>query len=68
MFGTLQSRLPIELHLSNVTSIEEANKFLNHYVKKFNKQFALPFNNVKSVFEMQPKLILFLSDIEILYI
>ncbi len=54
MFGTLQSRLPIELRLANVSSIEEANEFLNSYIKKFNKQFALPIDNIKSVFETQP--------------
>lgn len=54
MFGTLQSRLPIELKLAGVSSIEEANKFLNSYIKKFNKQFALPIDSIKSVFEIQP--------------
>ncbi len=54
MFGTLQSRLPIELRLANVSSIEKANEFLNSYIKKFNKQFALPIDNIKSVFETQP--------------
>ncbi len=54
MFGTLQSRLPVELRLANVTSIQQANQFLHSYVKKFNKQFALPINSIKSVFEMQP--------------
>lgn len=54
MFGTLQSRLPIELRLTNVSSIEEANEFLNSHIKKFNKQFALPIDNIKSVFETQP--------------
>jgi transposase len=54
MFGTLQSRLPVELRLANVSSIEEANEFLNSYIKKFNKQFALPIDNIKSVFETQP--------------
>lgn len=54
MFGTLQSRLPIELRLANVSSIEEANEFLNSYIKKFNKQFALPIDSIKSVFETQP--------------
>lgn len=53
MFGTLQSRLPIELRLANVSSIEEANEFLNSYIKKFNKQFALPIDSIKSVFETQ---------------
>jgi transposase len=54
MFSTLQSRLPVELRLANVPSIEEANEFLNSYIKKFNKQFALPIDSIKSVFEMQP--------------
>ena len=54
MFGTLQSRLPVELRLANVTSIQQANQFLHTYIKKFNKQFALPIDNIKSVFEMQP--------------
>jgi transposase len=54
MFGTLQSRLPVELRLANVTSIQQANQFLHSYIKKFNKQFALPIDSIKSVFEMQP--------------
>ena len=52
---TLQSRLVIELRLANVTTIEEANKFLNSYIKEFNKQFSLPINSTKTVFETQPK-------------
>ena len=51
---TLQSRLPIELRLKGVTTIEEANEFLNSYIKEFNVKFALPLNGIKSVFEMQP--------------
>ena len=54
MFGTLQSRLPVELRLNNISSIEDANEFLNSYIKKFNKQFALPIDHTKSVFETQP--------------
>ena len=53
-FGTLQSRLVVELRLNNISSIEEANEFLNQYIKKFNKRFALPVDNIKSVFETQP--------------
>lgn len=53
MFGTLQSRLPVELRLENVTSIQQANQFLHSYIKKFNKQFALPIDSIKSVFEIQ---------------
>lgn len=51
---TLQSRLPIELRLAGVSTIEEANEFLNSYIKEFNKQFSLPINNTKTVFETQP--------------
>lgn len=54
LFETLQSRLPIELRLAGVTTIEQANEFLNSYLKKFNAQFALPVNPNKSVFEKQP--------------
>jgi len=53
-FETLQQRLPQELRLANITSIEEANQFLKQYMKKFNKQFALCINHTKSVFEKQP--------------
>ena len=53
MFQTLQSRLPIELRLAGVSTIAQANEFLNSYIKKFNAQFALPIDNIKSVFETQ---------------
>lgn len=53
-FQTLQQRLPQELRLANITTIEEANKFLSKYIKKFNDKFALHINNTKSVFENQP--------------
>lgn len=52
-FQTLQQRLPQELRLANITTIEEANQFLSQYIKKFNKQFALCINHNKSVFEKQ---------------
>lgn len=53
-FQTLQQRLPQELRLANITTIQEANKFLEDYIQKFNKQFALCINHNKSVFEKQP--------------
>lgn len=54
LFQTLQSRLPLELRLAGVTTIEQANTFLNSYIKEFNAKFSLPANNNKSVFETQP--------------
>jgi transposase len=56
MFRTLKSRLPIELRLAGVTTLEQANEFLNSYAKEFNAMFALPINHSKSVFETQPDL------------
>ena len=53
---TLQSRLPIELKYARINNIEEANEFLNHYIKKFNEQFALQLNTTKSVYEKQPNI------------
>ena len=53
MFETLQARLPIELRLAGITTIEEANAFLPKFFQEFNKQFALCINNTKSVFDNQ---------------
>lgn len=53
---TFQSRLPVELRRAHVSSIEQANEFLNSYLKKFNDQFALRLNTTQSVFEKQPSL------------
>ena len=39
---TLQSRLPVELRLAGITTIEGANEFLHSYIKKFNAKFSLP--------------------------
>lgn len=54
MFETLQSRLPVELRLAGITEIDEANEFLDSYIDEFNLKFALPSDNIKSVFETQP--------------
>ncbi|HHT97206.1 MAG TPA: ISNCY family transposase [Clostridiales bacterium] len=53
-FQTLQQRLPIELRLAGISTIDEANVFLNSYIKKYNDKFALPINYNKSVFIPQP--------------
>ena len=58
-FQTLQQRLPIALRLAGISTIKEANVFLNSYIKEYNAKFALPIKSTKSVFEKQP-------DIEII--
>jgi len=55
LFNTLQSRLPIELRLEGITTLEEANMFLDSYVDKHNAQFSLPINHSKSAFAIQPE-------------
>lgn len=55
-FNTHQDRLISELKLMNITTIEEANIFLDSYIEKHNRLFALPLNNIKSVFEKQPRI------------
>lgn len=41
MFQTLQDRLVKELRLSGITTIEEANKFLEKYIPIFNAKFTV---------------------------
>lgn len=42
MFGTLQKRLPQELALHGITTIEEANKYLKEvYIPRHNEQFSV---------------------------
>lgn len=51
---TFQNRLPQELRTAQIKTIEEANKFLESYLIKFNNRFALQRKNISSVFESQP--------------
>ena len=51
---TLQSRLPVELRLAGIATIDAANEFLNSYIKEFNEKFSLPIHGNKSAFEKQP--------------
>ena len=41
LWETLQDRLITEFKLSNIKTIEDANKFLPKYIKKYNKRFAI---------------------------
>ena len=41
-FGTWQGRLPQELRLHGITTVDEANRFLHeHYVAEFNQRFQV---------------------------
>lgn len=65
-FQTLQQRLPIALRLAGISELNEANVFLNSYIKKYNVKFTLPLNNSKSVFEKQPDIELINQTLAIL--
>ncbi|MDR0489957.1 MAG: ISNCY family transposase [Oscillospiraceae bacterium] len=54
LIQTMQSRLPVELRLEGVTTIEQANEFLPGFIAHYNARFALPSDNIPSVFEAQP--------------
>lgn len=50
LWGSLLSRLSIELRLAGINNIEDANKFLITYTTKYNDLFALPIDYTTSVF------------------
>jgi len=50
LWNTLHDRLITEFKIHNITTIEEANKFLVGYVKKYNKRFAVKPKDKKSSF------------------
>jgi transposase len=52
--GSLQSRLPVELRLEGVATIEQANEYLARFIVSYNARFALEPNFTTSVFETQP--------------
>jgi transposase len=42
LWGTLQSRLVIELRLAGASTLQEANVFLQSYLPRFNEEFRVP--------------------------
>jgi transposase len=50
-FGTWQNRLPQELRLAGIGTMEEANRFLReHYIAEFNRMFAKPARETGTAF------------------
>ncbi len=53
--GTFQGRLVQKLKLENITTIEEANKYLTEvFVPEVNKEFALDYKKFPTVFKTHP--------------
>lgn len=54
LFKTLQSRLPIEFKIRGIDNIDDANEFLESYLKEFNLKFGSKVDSTTSVFESPP--------------
>ena len=55
-FGTWQGRLPQELRLAGIRTVEEANRFLrNSYIADFNQKFGVPAAQRGTAFLPTPK-------------
>ena len=50
LWDTLQSRLPVEFAIRNITTIEEANAFLATYIYDFNMSFAVEPETAQNAF------------------
>jgi transposase len=50
LWGTLQKRLPVEMRVSGVKSIEEANRFLAGYIERHNSHFGVEAADGESAF------------------
>ena len=54
LWGTLQHRLVVDICLTGITSIEEANAFLATYPDKHNEGFAVKPERKESAFLLAP--------------
>lgn len=57
LWETLQSRLPIEFALADITTIDAANTFLAGYISEYNAQFAVEAEDSEKAYrELSPAL------------
>lgn len=54
MFKTLQDRLVKEMRLANIKTLEEANKFLEKFLAKYNKRFRVLAKNPADLHRKKP--------------
>ena len=56
LWGTLQSRLPVEFKIHGITTMEAANAFLAEFIVKFNKKFGVKASDPESAFrQLEPE-------------
>lgn len=57
LWETLQSRLPIEFSLENISTIDAANTFLKNFIDEYNSIFAVEAENTETAYrEVSPAL------------
>jgi hypothetical protein len=57
LWGTLQSRLPIEFALENISTVDAANTFLKSYIDEYNSMFAVEAEDTEIAYrEISPAL------------
>lgn len=55
LWGTLQSRLPVEFALHDISTVDAANTFLATYIDEYNAQFAVEADDSESSYrELSP--------------
>ena len=54
LWGTLQSRLPVEFKLAGISTIDAANEFLLPYIDQFNQRFAVEATDAESAYRPLP--------------
>jgi transposase len=50
LWETLQSRLPVEFSLAQVSTVDQANAFLASYISSFNHRFSVEPANIQTAF------------------
>lgn len=50
LWGTLQSRLPVEFKIHGITTIEQANAFLAEFIVKYNNKFGVEPEDINPAF------------------
>ena len=54
LWGTLQKRLPVDMRVAGIKSMEEANRFLENYIHQHNERFAVAAAEVGNAFMPGP--------------
>ena len=55
LWETLQSRLPVEMRIAGIDSVEKANAFLHTFIQKYNEKFGVQPSNAESAFRPLPE-------------